>query len=106
MLITPLGTSITVSLGGSTTSVGASAVADVNSDGTQDVVTTNHNANTISVQLGSSSSGLTPMTTVNVGTTPTDVAITDFNGDRVQDILRANPSSNTVTVPWETTKVV
>lgn len=77
----------------------AVAVADLNRDGRQDVITVNAMANSITVLLGWGNGAFAPPRHLeNVGDTPMAVAVTDFNGDGAFDLVTANAESNDVTV--------
>ena len=77
----------------------AVAIADVNADGSQDVVVANKGSNTVSVFLGSSTGALTSATTYSVsGTGPVDLAIADTDGDDHLDVVTVNQDSESVSV--------
>ena len=70
------------------------ATGDFNGDGIQDVVTTNYNANSLTLLLGNGSGGFAPAagSPYIVGLNPISVAVGDFNGDGIQDLAVANYS--------------
>jgi Ca2+-binding RTX toxin-like protein len=78
----------------------AVAVADLNGDGFDDIVSANGDSyysyysygGTVSVLLADGTGGFAPADTFIVGTDPEDVAIADFNGDGKLDIVTANES--------------
>src|SRR5205814_908864 len=73
----------------------AVAVADLNGDGKQDLVTAN---GTVGVFKGLGDGSFAAQTTFAVGTGPLGVVVADFNLDGKLDIATANSGSNNVTV--------
>jgi hypothetical protein len=83
-------------------------VADVNGDGSPDLVVANSNSNTVSVLLnttapGASTPSFTAQETFDTGMSPSTVTVADFNGDGKPDLVVANFTSNTVSVLLNTT---
>src|SRR3954447_5118259 len=85
------------------------AVGDLNGDGRPDIAVANHMSSTVSVLLGSGSSGTvgflqavgSPFPTANgptAGNGPANIAIGDVNGDGKPDLATANDSSNNSSV--------
>ncbi len=67
------------------------AIADLNADGSLDVVVTNANSSTVGVLLGNGHGWFgSPLTYNPGGTFPRSVAIGDVNGDGIPDIVVAN----------------
>jgi hypothetical protein len=66
------------------------AVADYNNDGIPDVATSNYDADTVSVLLGTgqtaAGTGFLPAINYNVGKQPTGIVAGDFNGDGKPDL--------------------
>ena len=83
-------------------SVGAAplavAVADLNGDGTADLVIANKNANTVSVLLSNGDGSFQPQRTYATGTRPVAVAVADLNDDGRPDLVVTNESDRTVSV--------
>src|ERR1017187_8611001 len=71
---------------------------DFNGDGLPDVVTTNFNANTVTVLLSNGDGTFTNKSTPVVGNGPTGPVVGDFNGDGFLDIAVANFNDNTVSI--------
>jgi len=63
------------------------AVGDFNCDGIRDLVTANHDANTVSVLLGNGTGGVAVKADFPTGLNPSSVAVGDFNGDGVSDLI-------------------
>jgi hypothetical protein len=76
----------------------ALAVADVDGDGTPDLVVTNQSDNTVSVLLGHGDGSFESRHTIATGLYPSAVAVADFNGDGKPDLAVANQSDNTVRI--------
>jgi hypothetical protein len=79
------------------------SVADVNGDGTPDLVVANSDSSTVSVLLdttpqNASTASFAPQQTFAVGSSPISVAVGDFNGDNAPDLAVANFGSSTVGV--------
>ncbi|MEX0741201.1 MAG: FG-GAP-like repeat-containing protein, partial [Phycisphaeraceae bacterium] len=73
-------------------------VADLNNDGDDDVITVNHGANSISVQLGDGDGAFTSRADYAVGTNPFQAVTGDFDGDGFADVAIVSESPNTVSV--------
>ncbi len=75
------------------------AIADLNGDGKQDLVTANYGSDTVSVLLGNGDGTFAGQQTFAVASGPVSVAIADLNGDGKQDLVTTNyNSSGTVSV--------
>lgn len=76
----------------------AAAVADVNGDGTLDIVTANFLSDDVSILLGRGDSRFFPAQTFPVGDAPVSVDLGDVNGDGALDVVTANFFSKNVSV--------
>ncbi|MBN2218090.1 MAG: VCBS repeat-containing protein, partial [Pirellulales bacterium] len=76
----------------------AIAMADVNNDGTYDIVTSNAGDHTVSLLLGNSTGTYERQVTLAVGNEPSDVALYDLDADGNVDIVTANKTDGTVTI--------
>ena len=74
------------------------AVADINNDGTPDVVVANDLSNNVAVLLGNSNGTLRSPRVIAVGLSPVAVAVGDFNADGKPDVVVANSGSNTISI--------
>ena len=80
------------------------AITDIDGDGKPDLVTTNFNANTISVFKNKSTSGLINTASFAakvdfaVGAAPNALTIGDLNGDGKPDVLVVNQAANTISI--------
>jgi hypothetical protein len=74
------------------------AVADLDGDGRNDIVTANEESNTVSVLLANASGGFVLHQEYPVGEGPVAVAVADFDGDGRLDLATANSMSNDVSV--------
>lgn len=79
------------------------AVADLNGDGIQDLVTGNRFADTVSVLLGNGAGGFSPAVATSVDPGPLSVgieavAVADLNNDGKQDLITANFQGDSVSV--------
>ena len=74
------------------------AIGDFNSDGKQDLATTNYSFNSVSIRFGNGLGGFSGNTNIPVGTNPQSIAISDFNNDGKQDIAVSNFISSNVSV--------
>jgi hypothetical protein len=85
-----------LSVGNRTSSV---RIADLNGDGTPDIVATNRDSNNVSVRLGLGTAfGFQPAVHYAVGSLPLSVDATDLNGDGALDLAVANFGSNSVSI--------
>ena len=75
----------------------ALAAADVDGDGSTDLVTANRGANDVSVLLGDDDGRFQQQSRIRVGRTPTGLAIGDLDADGTLDLVTANRGSKTVT---------
>ena len=73
-------------------------VADVNGDGTPDLINVNQFDNTLSVWTNDGSGSFLTVVTYSVGVGPNSVAAADVNGDGKLDLISANQGGNTLTV--------
>ena len=92
-------------VGGEPTSV---AVADLNGDGTPDLVVTNGSSATVSVLLNTTPVGATTLSFAAeqefiTGSNPQSVSVADLNGDGTPDLAVANTGDGTVSVLLNTT---
>lgn len=71
---------------------------DLNGDGFADIVTANHNDNSVSVLLGIGNGQFSAASIFSTGTNPRAVAISDINCDGKPDLVVANGGSNNVSV--------
>ena len=76
----------------------ALVAADVDSDGSTDLVTANRGANDVSVLLADDDGRFQQQSRIRVGRTPTGLAIDDLDADGSLDLVTANRGSKTVTV--------
>jgi len=74
------------------------AIADLDADGTSDIVTANHYSSDVSVLLGNRDGTFQPQQRFAVGDDPISVAVADLNADGVPDIVTANFFGNYVSV--------
>jgi hypothetical protein len=88
--------------GGFTISNSAVALADLNGDGTPDLVAANNGDITVSVLLGNGDGTFGPPTTFAVDAQPEAVAIADLNRDGHPDLVTANDAANTLSVLLQT----
>ena len=79
-------------------SVSSDAVIDVNGDGDLDVVTANHDANTVSVLLGRGDATFGAAVSYATGAGPWFVTAGDVNEDGAIDVVTTNELGNTVSV--------
>jgi hypothetical protein len=66
------------------------AIGDLNADGSRDVATANHDANTVSVLFNNGDGSLRPKRDYATGRGTRSVAIDDVNGDGKPDLVTAN----------------
>lgn len=80
----------------------ATAAADVNGDGSLDLVVANTGqyagGNTVSILLGNGDGTFQQRTDYGTGVSPFDVAVADLNGDGKLDLATANADSNSASV--------
>jgi len=76
----------------------AIAIADVNSDGNLDILTSNVNNNNISILLGDGSGGFGFRTDLFAGPIPVGLHVTDVSGDGLADRVYVNRDSGSLTV--------
>ncbi|WP_170170494.1 T9SS type A sorting domain-containing protein [Hymenobacter perfusus] len=69
-------------------------MADVDTDGTLDILATGFSANAVSVRLGNGNGRFSGTTTVSVGRTPYTLAVGDVNGDGKLDLVTANTGTD------------
>ncbi len=74
------------------------AVADINGDGSLDLVVPNENANNVSLLLGDGVGGFSAATPITVGDTPRSIAVSDLDGDGDLDLAVANYYGDNVSV--------
>ncbi len=74
------------------------AVADLNGDGRQDLVTANQGNDTASLLLGNGTGGFTVGTPLTTGSSPRNLVVADLNGDKLLDLAVSNGLANTVSV--------
>lgn len=74
------------------------AVADLNGDGTLDLVTANSGTNNVSVLLGNGGGTFGKATQFPAGTEPNSVSVGDFNNDGKRDLVTADSGSSSVSV--------
>ncbi|WP_414543033.1 DUF4347 domain-containing protein [Nostoc sp. CCY0012] len=74
------------------------AVGDFNHDGNLDLVTTNTNANNVSILLGDGNGNFGTAKNFLVGANPRSVTLGDFNNDGKLDLAVANSTSNNVSI--------
>ena len=74
------------------------AVADLNNDGTPDLVTANQASNDVSVLLGSGDGTFPARETFPVGHSPNSLAVADLNADGAPDLVTTNGVSGDVSV--------
>ena len=72
--------------------------ADVDSDGSTDLVTANRGVNDVSVLLADDDGRFQQQSRIRVGRMPAGLAIDDLDGDGTLDLVTANRGSKTVTV--------
>ncbi|MBS0267227.1 MAG: VCBS repeat-containing protein, partial [Planctomycetes bacterium] len=76
----------------------AVTVADINNDGSPDLVTPNYYSNSVSIFLNNNdhSGTFRPVATVAAGANPNSVVVKDLNGDGKLDLAVANRSGNSI----------
>ncbi len=78
----------------------AVAVADLDGDGTQDIVAADTVGDRIRIRFGSGDGSFWGTHTWTMGDGPTDVDVGDFNGDGYEDILATNVHADRVRIRW------
>ena len=73
-------------------------LADLNGDGTPDIVTANYGDNSVSVLLGNGNGTFAPETVLAGQSHPIGVTVADVNGDGKPDIIVANQGDSSVSV--------
>jgi len=73
-------------------------LADMNGDGTLDIVAVNEGNNSVSILLGNGNGTFQNQTTEAVGRHPWYAAIADLNGDGKLDIVVADYGGNAISV--------
>jgi len=76
----------------------AAALADVDSDGSPDLLTVNRGSNDLSILRGVDNGTLLPQIRVKLGRTPVALSVGDFDQDGRFDLVVANKLSKSVTV--------
>jgi hypothetical protein len=76
----------------------AIATADLDQNGTPDLVTANAGSNDVSVLLGDGAGGLLPEVRHAVGAEPVALALLDMNGDSWPEVVVANAASDDLSV--------
>src|SRR5262249_44143790 len=74
------------------------AVADLNGDGSPDLVVANSGSDTVSVLLGKGDGTFQDAHNYAAGLQPTAVKVADFNADGIPDVVVANQVTNPGTV--------
>lgn len=83
---------------GSNTSPARVVAADLNSDGSVDLIVAEKFASRVSVHMGLGDGSFAPGVQFSVGGQPVGIAIADFNGDTNLDIATGNQNNSTVTI--------
>jgi len=78
----------------------AVAVADLDEDGTLDIVAADTVGDRIRIRFGNGDGTFWGTHTWTMGDGPTDVAVGDFNGDGRQDIIATNVHDDRVRIRW------
>ncbi len=78
-------------------------VADVDANGTLDIVTANPSTNNVSILFGDGYGAFSAGPNLTTGTSPWGVVVGDVNGDLRPDIVTANNGTNTISVIRQTT---
>lgn len=74
------------------------ALADLDRNGTLDIITANKASADVSVLLGKGDGTFLPAVTYRVGAGPHSVRVADLNGDAKLDVVTANDTANSITV--------
>lgn len=82
----------------------AVAAADLNGDGSADLVTANNNNNSLTVLTNQGAGSFSISATLTVGALPTSVAVADLDGDGRPDLISADLNNNTLTVLTNSTQ--
>src|SRR6185369_12333620 len=78
--------------------VASIAIADLNGDGKDDLVTANSNTNNISIFFGHGNGSFMPRVQIAVNASPRFVGTGDFNGDGRSDVAAGNSPQNNVAI--------
>jgi tetratricopeptide (TPR) repeat protein len=81
-------------------------IADFNSDGIPDIVTTATGDNSFALLLGTGGGLFSAPIEVPVGDAPDSVATADFNGDGLPDLAVTNNGSNTVSIILDSSSLI
>jgi hypothetical protein len=81
-------------------------IADFNSDGIPDIVTTATGDDSFALLLGVGGGAFSAPIEVPVGDTPDSVATADFNGDGLPDLAITNYGSNTVSIILDSSSLI
>jgi hypothetical protein len=74
------------------------AVADLNGDGSPDIITSNYASNTVSALLGNGNGTFQPQVTFSTDLAPVQTVISDVNGDGRPDLITVNNHDASVSV--------
>ncbi|MGA7622404.1 MAG: FG-GAP-like repeat-containing protein [Candidatus Acidiferrales bacterium] len=101
--VLPGGTRLDFPAGTNPTSL---VIADFNSDGIPDIVTTATGDNSFALLLGVGDGAFSAPIEVPLGDTPDSVATADFNGDGLPDLAVTNYDSNTVSIILDSSSLI
>ena len=74
------------------------AIGDVNSDGVNDIVTSDNDSNKIYLFLMNKNGSVFSQSTITVGNHPKGIAIADLNADGKDDIIVCNQLDNNISI--------